>query len=39
MVLGVEESKKILKGLPELSVLFIYEEADSMKIYSTIKNN
>ena len=36
MVLGVEDSKRILENRPELSVYFIYSEQDSIQVYSTI---
>ncbi len=36
MVVGVEGAKQILEAHPELSAYLIYEEADSLRVYSTL---
>ena len=38
MVVGVDGAKLILSENPQLSACLIYEEADSLCVYSTIKN-
>ena len=38
MVVGVDGAKHILSENPQLSACLIYEEADSLCVYSTIKN-
>ena len=39
MVVGVDSAKHILNAHPELSAYLIYEDADSLCVYSTIKTN
>lgn len=36
MVVGIEEAKRILDAHPELSAYLIYEEGDSLKVFSTL---
>jgi thiamine biosynthesis lipoprotein len=37
MVMGVDSAKAILSARPELSAYLIYEDADSLCVYSTIE--